>query len=61
MITTTAKNPSETQIRQFIEAHTHAICTKDLEGIMAHYAPNVVIFDVKPPLALNGIDACRQM
>ncbi|MBE9138239.1 nuclear transport factor 2 family protein [Nodosilinea sp. LEGE 07088] len=61
MITTTPKTQSETQIRQLIEAHTRAICTKDLEGIVAHYDPQVVIFDVKPPLTLNGIDACRQM
>ena len=52
---------SETQIRQLIDDHTRAICTKNLDQIMAHYAPNIVLFDMKPPLALNGIDACRQM
>ncbi len=61
MITTLPETQNETQIRQFIETHTRAICTKDLEGILAHYAPNIVIFDVKPPLTLNGIDDCRQM
>lgn len=61
MTTTTTQTQCEIEIRQLIEAHTHAICAKDLERIMAHYAPEIVIFDMKPPLALNGIDACRQM
>ena len=52
---------AEIQIRDLIAAHTQAICEKNLAQIMSHYATNVVIFDVKPPLVLNGIDACRQM
>lgn len=54
-------NRAETEVRQLIAAQTQAICNKDLDQILAYYAPNIVIFDVKPPLILNGFDACRQM
>ena len=61
MTMTTSTTHSETQIRQLIDDHTRAICAKDLDQIMAHYAPNIVIFDMKPPLRLNGLAACRHM
>ncbi len=52
---------AETQIRHLMDDHIRAICAKNLNQIMAHYAPEIVIFDMKPPLALRGIDDCRQM
>lgn len=63
MTTTTATTPTqdEAQIRQLISDQTHAICTKDLDQIMAHYASDIVIFDVKPPFQIRGAAACRQM
>jgi ketosteroid isomerase-like protein len=33
---------------------------RDLNGIMAIYAPNVVAYDVVPPLQFNGTDAYRK-
>ncbi len=59
--TATLQTHSETQIRQLIDDHTQAICAKDLDQIMIHYAPNIVIFDMKPPLTINGLEACRHM
>lgn len=61
MTMTTETTQTDIQIRQLIEAHTQAICTKNLDQIMAHYAADIVIFDLKPPLILKGIDACRHL
>ncbi|MBE9109061.1 nuclear transport factor 2 family protein [Nodosilinea sp. LEGE 07298] len=61
MTATTIDTKAEAQILHLIEAHAQAICDKNLDQIMAHYAPEIVIFDMKPPLTLNGIAACRQM
>ncbi|WP_017301705.1 YybH family protein [Nodosilinea nodulosa] len=61
MTMTPTKTQSEAQIHQLIDAHTRAICAKDLDQIMAHYAANIVLFDMKPPLTINGIEACRHM
>ncbi len=58
---TQAEPQAETQIRHLMNAHIRAICAKNLDQIMAHYAPKIVIFDMKPPLALRGLDDCRAM
>lgn len=65
MTTTTLEAAAQTrvdaEIRHLIDDHISAICAKDLDQIMAHYAPDIVIFDMKPPLAIRGIDNCRSM
>ncbi|WP_193196735.1 YybH family protein [Nostoc sp. MG11] len=60
----TAKNtitPKEAQIRQLIADQQSAICTKDVNQIISHYATEVIIFDVKPPFQIKGKDAFRQI
>ena len=59
MITATTKTNDETQIRQLIADQASAICAKDLDRIMAHYATDVINFDVKPPFQTIGADAWR--
>ena len=49
MTTETTKTHDEAQIRQLIADQASATCVKDLDRIMAHYATDVIIFDVKPP------------
>lgn len=50
----------ETQIRRRIETWAAAIRAKDLEGVMSIYAPDVVSFDVEPPLQYAGSEAKRK-
>jgi uncharacterized protein (TIGR02246 family) len=38
----------------------HAFQARDLDGIMAIYAPDVVAYDMVPPLELTGADAYRK-
>ncbi|MEH2176521.1 YybH family protein [Nostoc sp.] len=52
---------NEVQIRQLIAEQQRAICTKDVEQIMSHYANEIIVFDVKPPFQTQGKDACRQV
>lgn len=52
---------SDAQIRQLINDQQRAICAKDLDQIMSHYATNIVIFDVKPPFQTKGKDAVYQL
>lgn len=61
MTMTSTNTRAEAQIRQLIEDHTRAICDKNLDQIMAHYAADIVLFDMKPPLALRGKEECRRM
>lgn len=49
------------QVRQLIANQASAITAKNLDHIMACYSPEAVLFDVQPPLQLNGSTAIRAM
>ncbi|MBD0336283.1 MAG: SgcJ/EcaC family oxidoreductase [Cyanobacteria bacterium Co-bin13] len=51
----------EKQVRQLIADQTSAICAKNLEQLIACYAKDAVLFDMKPPLQLQGVEAIHQM
>jgi uncharacterized protein (TIGR02246 family) len=51
---------SETEIRQRLDTLVQAIRDKDVERLMTHYAPDVIVFDTMPPLAVSGADAYRK-
>ncbi|MBW4683805.1 MAG: nuclear transport factor 2 family protein [Komarekiella atlantica HA4396-MV6] len=53
--------PNEAQIRQLIAEQQSAICAKDVDQIMSHYATEVIIFDVKPPFQIKGKGAFRRV
>ena len=47
----------ENEIRQRIDALVEAIRNTDLEGVKPIYAPDIVSFDVIPPLQHRGAEA----
>jgi len=49
----------EASIRERIEALARAIRAKDIDGVMATFAADVVSFDLGPPLAHGGGDVFR--
>jgi len=52
--------PAEGQIKALIEAWADAVRRHDLEGIFAHHDPNIVMFDVPPPLQSRGLAEYRK-
>jgi uncharacterized protein (TIGR02246 family) len=50
----------EADIRRRIDHCAKALHTMDLEGVMAIYAPDIVSFDIVPPLRHVGAEATRQ-
>lgn len=48
------------QLRSLIEAWAEAVRAKDIDAVMRHYAPDVVVFDVMPPLVVKGAEAYRR-
>jgi uncharacterized protein (TIGR02246 family) len=50
----------ETQIRQLIEQWGKALYAKDLPTLLSFYAPDILTFDIVPPLQAQGIDAYRK-
>ncbi len=47
----------EADIRQLIDKLVEAVRTMDLEGVKSIYAPDVVSFDIVPPLQHVGAEA----
>jgi uncharacterized protein (TIGR02246 family) len=61
--TMTAKNSKtsdEAQIRGLVDTWMQALRAKDVNGVMSHYAPDIVAFDLAPPLEYRGADAYRK-
>lgn len=51
----------ETHIRQLIKDWTAAQCAKDIEGMMSHYADDVSVFGLTPPLLTQGAASWRRV
>jgi uncharacterized protein (TIGR02246 family) len=50
----------ERQIRALMENLATSIRAKEVDALMAHYAPDVLAFDLLPPLQYQGADAIRK-
>jgi uncharacterized protein (TIGR02246 family) len=50
----------ECQIRTLMDNLADAIRSKDVNAITAQYAPDVLAFDLLPPLQYSGADAIRK-
>jgi ketosteroid isomerase-like protein len=55
------RSMDEADIRQSIESFMRAFRAKDLQGIIACYAPSVVAYDMMPPLRYTGIQAWEKI
>jgi ketosteroid isomerase-like protein len=47
-------------IRMLIERWAQAVCEHDYRGILVDHDPDIVMFDVPPPMRSRGIDAYRR-
>jgi len=51
---------TETEIKALLETWSAAVAAKDVSGLMSLYAPDIVYFDVVPPLRFSGTEAVRK-
>ena len=56
-----AAGGDESEIRDLINQWSRALEKKDLDGLTAHFLPDAVLFDVKPPYKTEGPAAIRQL
>ncbi|MBO0779443.1 MAG: nuclear transport factor 2 family protein [Ktedonobacteraceae bacterium] len=54
------KKNDEAAIKRVIMSFVEALQAKDLDGVMSIYAPELVSFDIVPPLQYVGADAYRK-
>src|SRR5215813_9431388 len=55
------KKNDEAEIKRVIEGGVEALRDKNIEGAMSLYAPEVVSFDIVPPLRYVGADTFRNV
>ena len=55
------KKNDEAEIKRVIEGGVEAVRARDIDGVMSIYAPEVVSFDIVPPLRYIGADAFRKV
>jgi uncharacterized protein (TIGR02246 family) len=55
-----SRTEEEAAIRELVEKWARAVRAKDFEGILADHSPDIVMFDVPPPLVSRGIEAYRK-
>ncbi len=48
------------QNRERVDTLVRALGAKDIDALMAHYAPETVTFDFRPPHQIQGADAYRK-
>lgn len=51
---------AETQIRALLHSRSAAMGDKDIEWVMSLYSPDIVYFDLVPPLQYAGSSALRE-
>ncbi len=51
---------TEAIIRQRVEDWANAIRTRDIDGVVSLYSPDIVSFDIVPPLRYAGTDNKRK-
>jgi uncharacterized protein (TIGR02246 family) len=54
------RKTDEAAIRDLVENWARAVRTKNLDGILANHAPDMLMFDVPPPIQSKGIEAYRK-
>jgi len=55
------KQNDEAEIQRLLDEGIRSLRAKNLEGVMALYAPEVVSFDIAPPLRYLGAEAFRKL
>jgi ketosteroid isomerase-like protein len=51
---------TQTELGVLFESRSEAIWTKDIERLMSLYTPDIVYFDLVPPLQYVGAEALRE-
>ena len=54
------RTTDKTEIRDLVENWAKAVRSKDLNGILANHSPEILMFDVPPPIQSKGIEAYKK-
>ena len=51
---------AQSELKAFVDGQLEAIRKKDIERLMSLYSPDIIYFDVVPPLQYTGAAALRE-
>jgi uncharacterized protein (TIGR02246 family) len=54
------RTADEDAIRDLVENWARAVRTKNLNGILANHSPDILMFDVPPPIQSKGIESYKR-
>lgn len=54
------RSADEAAVLQVVEDWADAVRRRDIAAILRHHAPDILMFDVPPPLQSRGLDAYRR-
>ena len=60
MSTSDQRATGEAEIRDLVESWARAVRAKNLDGILANHSPEMLMFDVPPPIQSKGIEAYKK-
>ena len=60
MSTSMPRFADDSSLQERLVTLSQAIREKDIDALMAHYAPDIVAYDVMPPLFVQGASAYRK-
>jgi ketosteroid isomerase-like protein len=60
MTASNEKSRNEAEVRELIENWAQAVRAKNIDGILANHAPEILMFDVPPPSQSKGIEAYKK-
>src|SRR5262249_31567621 len=60
MATNNSKTADEVEIRQLIDCWAGAIRDKNLQAAVSHYARDILLYDLAPPLVHRGVDMYKR-
>ena len=53
-------NKEEARLSELTNSWVAALRAKDVDALMSHYEPDVLLYDLAPPLRYRGADAYRK-
>jgi ketosteroid isomerase-like protein len=56
MARSNSKTADEVQIRQLIDCWASAIRDKNIDAAVSHYARDILLYDLAPPLVHRGVN-----
>jgi len=55
-----SRTTDEAAIRDLVENWAKAVRTRNLDGILANHSPDILMFDVPPPMQSKGMEAYKK-